>query len=172
MEALGAPPVAPPFAYPRPGNWGQRDSRARGHGAGSESEGRRRAVRHGDAAEGQRRRLTHALAEAEPEEVDGSSREGSFMLRRDRVANVLHRANADPGRGTASQRLRSGRSPSDSSRPTPFAGASEMLANLHRRPSHRRRAPLVLLALLLSPGGGRAQELNPAPETFLRLTGI
>ena len=47
-----------------------------------------------------------------------------------------------------------------------------MLANLHRRPSHRRCAPVVLLALLLSPGDAGAQELNPAPETFLRLTGI
>src|SRR5690554_7517933 len=94
------------------------------------------------------------------------------MPPRDRVANVAHRANADPGRGTASQRLRSGRSLSDSSSPTSFAGASEMLANLHRRPSHRRCAPVVLLALLLSPGDAGAQELNPAPETFLRLTGI
>ncbi len=47
-----------------------------------------------------------------------------------------------------------------------------MLANLHSRPSHRRCAPLVLLALLLSPGGARAQESNAARETFLRLTGI
>lgn len=47
-----------------------------------------------------------------------------------------------------------------------------MVGNPHRCPSRRRCAPLVFLALLLSPGDARAQESNPARETFLRLTGI